>query len=469
MEAAHRWLALLRLELRRSPARWPWVLLVALNGIAYLLFLFAPRSVALWAEASASAMELAYFGAPIAAGLACWAAHRSRRPSVEELLAGTPPAPLPRELVTLAATAIWASAAYLAAISVDLGWVASRATWGHLNPWPPLYGLLATLIATAFGFALGRALPGRSTAAFVAIAVFVGQFASGVTGTLAALGPVPFVDGSTWYEILPDVRLPRTVYRVGLLALGLAAVALTCRARRTAAALAVLALALALPSGAFLAANVPTFNDSLRPYPHLPEDLQSADFREHLALIPYEPVCEEGAVTVCVHPAYAARLPGVAATVNRIAAPLRGLPGVPTRAEQLPFGNIMPNPSGVVGLNLDLDLGERRERLSFLGQIAGRLIADGRGQTQVSQALAVWLLQTTGTVGGDATCEELVNPYGSARGGDPLRDHTREVCQAVAGFTALPAERQRSWVIEHLSAVRAQRPDFVDLADLPGG
>ena len=52
--------------------------------------------------------------------------------------------------------------------------------------------------------------------------------------------------------------------------------------------------------------------------------------------MPYEPVCEEGGIEVCVHPAYETALPETARAMNDLAEPLVGIPGAPTRAEQRP-------------------------------------------------------------------------------------------------------------------------------------
>ncbi|MDP9487234.1 MAG: hypothetical protein M3Q49_15880, partial [Actinomycetota bacterium] len=52
------------------------------------------------------------------------------------------------------------------------------------------------------------------------------------------------------------------------------------------------------------------------------------------ALVPYQPVCEEGEIPVCVHPAYEVALPETARAVNDLVEPLVGISGAPTRAEQ---------------------------------------------------------------------------------------------------------------------------------------
>ena len=54
------------------------------------------------------------------------------------------------------------------------------------------------------------------------------------------------------------------------------------------------------------------------------------------APIPYTPACHSGPLPVCVHPAYRAQLGETAALLNRIAAPVHGAPGAPTRAVQRP-------------------------------------------------------------------------------------------------------------------------------------
>jgi hypothetical protein len=65
--------------------------------------------------------------------------------------------------------------------------------------------------------------------------------------------------------------------------------------------------------------------------------------------IPYTPVCTHSPLPVCLHPAYAAANERTTfdTTVNKIAAPLIGAPGLPVRAEQLP-GEDKGNPGSLL-------------------------------------------------------------------------------------------------------------------------
>lgn len=61
--------------------------------------------------------------------------------------------------------------------------------------------------------------------------------------------------------------------------------------------------------------------------------------------MPYQPVCAEAEIPVCVHPAYQRMLPEVTTLINDTAQPLVGLPGVPVRAEQRRERGINGGPS----------------------------------------------------------------------------------------------------------------------------
>src|SRR5262249_60685681 len=52
----------------------------------------------------------------------------------------------------------------------------------------------------------------------------------------------------------------------------------------------------------------------------------------------YTPVCSHTPLPVCVHPAYdgGSELAVLASLINKIAAPVLGVPGMPARAEQAP-------------------------------------------------------------------------------------------------------------------------------------
>ena len=97
-------------------------------------------------------------------------------------------------------------------------------------------------------------------------------------------------------------------------------------------------------------------------------------------------MCHAAPLSVCVHPAYRAQLGETATLINRIAAPVLGAPGAPTRAVQRPslpgvvhvgarsvlaFAPIdfhdPTNPPGIVA--------------SWVGQVALSLVADNTSPT----------------------------------------------------------------------------------------
>jgi hypothetical protein len=212
-------------------------------------------------------------------------------------------------------------------------------------------------------------------------------------------------------------------------------------------------------------------------------------FAQHLN--PFRPVCVNERIPVCVHPAFKGALPAIAGTVNRVAGPIVGFPGAPTRALDGDIVQILPRdpkpnstrywtrtaalfrrkgmavfsspPRGVVTLSLDSlpDLGS-----SFASQVAGSVISGTgttvpycnptgctRPESPAQDAIAVWLVQRAGFSVIWSELDQAGAPTSAPR-----------VLAAARRFAAMPPGRQRAWLTTHLASLRAGQ---VSLAELP--
>ncbi len=202
------------------------------------------------------------------------------------------------------------------AFLVLTGW---SVTWGSPEPWPVVVGLVAVVAHSAVGFAVGCLLSGRLVAPFFAIAMY---WIQGITvlnqdSPTQFLSPIGQGYGHSVFHEGP--RIPyatQSLWLVGLAALALAVVVLT-RGRAPLPWVALAASTTVTVCAAVLLLMGPVASPEAQGAP-----------------VPYEPVCTDGRIAVCVHPAYERALPETAAAIEKVARPLLGLPGAPTRAEQ---------------------------------------------------------------------------------------------------------------------------------------
>jgi hypothetical protein len=215
---------------------------------------------------------------------------------------------------------------------------ATQATWGGPLLGPPLVGAVAILSLSALGFTIGDLWSSR----FAAPVVGVGLLAAEIwLSSLAAMrNPIGYITPnfaaglsvSVWYGVRSDLVIIQLTFLFGLLAVALASLAI----RRYRASkkvypsiLAVCGIVLMLVSFAGAASSSADIHGI-----RVPLLYHAATDRP----IPYTPVCSRAALPVCVHPAYSAELPQLSALINRLAAPLIGIPGAPVQANQLPTG-----------------------------------------------------------------------------------------------------------------------------------
>lgn len=190
-------------------------------------------------------------------------------------------------------------------------------------------------------------------------------------------------------------------------------------------------------------------------------------------ITPYEPVCEEGRITVCVHPAYEPRLDEIAATTQRMSEPLAGLPGLPERARQIPTSAYAPKPEPEDGMMAFAFGGAAAEA----NQISAGLVRepentyayqvnsydhfqlDPAAVREAEFAIQAWLLRRAG---------EEVECAGSSSGPSMTSrlsvSFSTASCEAAERFTALGTEERREWLEENYAALRAGE---LKLEDLP--
>jgi hypothetical protein len=446
---------LLRIEARRNPAPLVLPLLAALLAITPLAHDLTP--VALWLDRSVDVESSLQLIGPFAAGAAAWTASRERRRVMQDLLASTPRDPFYRTLAAWLVSLGWLAAFYLALATVYLSITATQATWGGPQWWPLLTGLLALIACSAGGLAVGVLLPARFSTPLAAVSTLVvilgvrsmatTSYAAG-PGLLSPLYPVFGLNATVFYAPQPDLALLKMMCYLGVLGLALGVTAWHFRAGRPSlrrASLALLAAGLAITAAAGgLDATarvdghgviVPAFHDA------------AADHA-----VRYTPVCSHTPLPVCVHPAYDGghELAVLTTIINRVAAPLLGTPGMPTRAEQLPAavlsaGGVQGHPP-VLPIQPFTIHGTSLRPASwaefFTDSIALSLVVPAHSliarATPAQRAIALYLLQHA-----HDPASPVLFPA------DPA------VTAAAARLAALRSAARAAWLATHLAAIRA--------------
>jgi hypothetical protein len=427
-----------------------------------------PTGFHVWLDTSSAIRGTVLYVAPLVGGLSAWAAGRDGRRGVGEMLAVTPRPPFHREFANWAGTALVCVAAYWVFAAVMLGLTLPNATWGAPLPGYLIVGTLAVFMASAVGYAVGYCVPSRFTAPLAAMGLFAASVLPSNLGPsyveifdLLSPAPIALVSRTVFMEV-PQVAAQQSLWFLGLGALALAAVALKAWPRSPVAWSALLVAAGTTAAGFGL---LTTHEDlkALSPYSG-----KVGNF------VPFEPVCESGGITVCVHPAYAGLLPEATERLNEAAEPVAGLPGVPTHALQGTADHPLPTgfePEDTARFTLsDYDGGPLRVAASDL---VGGLVADERtwleelpkegplsektcvsayGRTTYSPAqeaqgiVQSWLLMRIGQF------DEI--QYGGA---------CRSSAERRERFAALaPAERE-AWLKENLADLRAGKLTPEDL------
>lgn len=446
--------SLLRLETRRSVGAW---LVLAIPVALWLMFSQGLLKVApLWFETSLIARNSLTLLGPLVAGAAAWMAGRDKRRGLGDLLATTAYPPAARLLTAWLGTTLWGVLGYLVPGVVVVALSASRATWGGPFIGPMLVGLVAIPTCAALGFALGYHLPNHLTAPLGAVALFFGQIIVGeLRAWYAFLSPLVSLSKSVWSGVLPHMDPYQLGFLLGLGGLALGSVALRAQPGRP-ARFACLALALVtIASMALLWRDAPRRGGQSLSLDPRYRALQ-------LNPIPYTPVCAEATVPVCVHPAYQPYLNDTTATINQLLAPVLGLPGVPTRAEQGYVSMLGPRAEPTLWFDIYPQSGYPklaflvanqliRERALSPAAFAANCPAANPSSCHFAQfVIGRWLLRQAGLP--DAGTFSM-----SSDGTDSMRG-------AVDRFAALDPALQRAWLEAHFADLRVGK---VRLEDMP--
>jgi hypothetical protein len=459
---------LMRLELRRSP--WPWMIPL----LAALFFLdpypTAMGYAAVWAvRASVIGNHLVPDLVPFAAGVSAWAGSREVRRNAADLVAATARAGWVRRGAALAAAFCWVLAVFLCFVAVLYAVTGYRATWGGPPLLPVAVGAAELAAACAVGFAAGVLVPSRFTAPLAAVGSYLVSLvafrqALGATGGYALLSPmtsVPNVDAGVFYRF-PDLSIAQVMFLGGVAVagagvLGLPAAAAGRMLRRAAVVVTVAGVA-AAGAGLGLAGTahreargvvIPALHDAASDRP-----------------LPYTPACGRVAgVPVCVHPAFRTYLRDITTALGPVLGEVAGLPGAPTRVQEIPtkdgipiplMGSIatiggsppvfdlpMPDPGGL-GAAAFIDSIRTDFVTTYIAGSGADVLTTG---TPAQRAVEIALLEAAGV-----QKPPHVPPPPAA------------ISAAASRLAALPAAARHAWLAAHLPALRA---GHITLEQLP--
>lgn len=426
---------LVLVEARYNPGLWlcPFLAL----AVGYLAHGALMRGIWIWPDTGLSIQSTLLVIGPLVGGLSAWQAGRNWRRGTEELLVATPRPALVRDLAAWSATVVWHVLAYVVAAGSILVLAYLGDAGGPFTLWPVVVGLMAIVACSSMGYAVGHYLPRGFTAPLVAAVLFLTlQFLSREPSSAIHLAPLGAgLTRSAFYGILPNVFPEQAVWLAGLSWAALGAIAIG--RRRTALTIGFFALSLALAAlGASMLLREPPWADS----------------RQTEARIrPYDPACATGEIPVCVHPAYAKWLPEAAEVVGAISGPFVGIPGGPTRAEQVHTSVVGLEPDGTLQFFLhDADSLEH-----WLALDTARVLVGDDGSTAVAStyssklAIEAWLLRR-----GKGDPEEAIN----------LSETPEKTAAASERFARLAPEQRKAWLREHYADLREGE---VALKDLP--
>jgi hypothetical protein len=462
---------LLRLELRHSVMIWLLPLLGAVfyfdafhKALGYPPFWFVRSSVILH--------ELVPDVSLFAAGVAAWTGSREGRRETADLVTMAARPRWATALASFAGTTIWTLAAFLGCVAALYGATATQASWGGPPWWPVVTGAAVLFAFCALGFAAGLLLPGRFTAPLAALVTFlllivafrvVLNESHPTFALLSPMNSVPHGDAGVFFHYFPDLYIVQIMFFAGIAVavlggLGIATASGSRIVWRTAAVVTALGLAAAgtgvgLAGTARVEANgvvIPAVHDAASDRP-----------------IAYTPVCQQGAIPVCVHPAFRAYLPDIVAALNPLIHEFAGLPGAPVRVEQV-------SSSTVAELSVALSASEIETLVGSSATLTGNppvlhvALAEVPSQPEPpsSQPLATaqgafvgaFIGPPGGTLGDTAQAAiEAALLHNASSLPTPA-------ARAANRFAALAPNVQRAWLATHL---RALRSGHIALAQIP--
>jgi hypothetical protein len=379
--------------------------------------------------------------------------------------------------VTWLATTVWALVGYVVLMGALYSAVARRVSWGGPPWWPVVAMAAGVVLFCTLGYVAGAAFPGRFVAPVAAFGAFVLLSTSSRTGFSGHVGAWSILPNSgqgglgfgsgVFYPFLPDLSIARLIALVGLSAAALGALGLRTsagglRRARLAAAMTLAGLAVGGTAiGLLGTARIEAQGVVIR----------ALDGGESGRVIPSTPVCRDGAVPVCLHPAYRSDLPGITAALDPALRVVADLPGAPSRVTQVAptYGgpsqyetvNIIASPSSfdLVLANLDIRPAgiERLDgqlRFLFFHAFVG---AGPQGGSLAQQAVLAALLSRVGV--SFAAQPGLLAPNPSvtigSNGGVSGPQAGSHIYAVAARFASQPVATQRAWLTSHLTALRS--------------
>jgi hypothetical protein len=501
----------LRTEIRHSAFVWCLPLLA-------VLFIYDPYRTAvgypaLWPLRSTVVLNKFWPDMVVfAAGFSAWAGSREGRRDVGDLLAATARPAWTRQLCSLAGTAFWVVAAFLAGVIVLYVRTSQQATWGGPPVSPVIVGVVGLIMVCAVAFTLGALFPGRFTAPIVAVALMIVTLAAFRQSVNSSGGPIPVLspDGSVpandwglFYRASIGVPVVQVMFMGGVALAAAGLLGLSPRtggtgwrgalsavaaggARLRAVALSLLAAGVALLVAGLALAGTGTGS------PSSGYQIPAIDGSAVSKPIPYSPACSAGAFQVCLHPAYRDYLPQVTSALDAAVTELAGLPGLPARASEVPQTALPPaaaegNGNGQVTAGVyeftmnnavALVPDARTLRDGFQQDIVHAVIVGSSGQVVTTTApdgtKTTGFQQDDGTLAQQAVEDGLLRALGSAPypvggprngpGAQRFQQQQNEVAKAAAKFAGLPAASRHTWLVVSLAALQAGR---ITLAQVP--
>jgi hypothetical protein len=315
----------------------------------------------------------------------------------------------------------------------------------------------------ALGFAAGVLAPGRFTAPLAALAPFlvllvpfrVARNESHPSfALLSPMSSVPHGDAGVFFHYFPDLDIVQTMFFAGIAVAVLGGLGLiTASGNRivwrtaavvTAVGLAATGIGVGLAGTARVEANgvvIPTVHDAASDRP-----------------IAYTPVCQKGAIPVCVHPAFQAYLPDLVAALNPLIRQFAGLPGAPVRVEQSASSTV-PALSVAVSATEFGTLVGASATLTGHPPVLHVALNELPSQPEPPSSQPLQGEQ-------DAFVDAFIGPAGGSVG-DPAQAAIEAALLHDAGslpgaaakaanrFAALGLQAQRAWLATHLAALRS--------------
>jgi hypothetical protein len=494
---------MLRMEIRHSAFMWVIPLLAIL--FVYDPYRTATSYAALWPLRSTVVLNKFWPDIVVfAAGFSAWSGTREGRRNVSDLLATTARPAWTRQLCSLAGTAFWVVATFLAGTVVLYVSIARAATWAGpgiwpVIAWPVIVGVAGMLAICAVAFTFGALLPGRFTAPIVAVGITIVMLAafrqavgdnggsSGAIGVLSPDGSVPGNDWGLFYPVSVGVPIVQVMFMLGVTLAALGVLGLSTRtggvgwrgalsavaaggARLRTFAMSFLAVGVALAVAGFVlaeTANVSDPNSTLQ-IPVIDNALAGS------TPIPYTLACTPAgsAFPVCVHPAYRPYLSWVTGALDPVMAQLSGAPGVPASARDLSASSQVVQQGFAIGqiadgsydfslsstLNFPPTASEVREALQR--DLLTAIIIGSPGKFVSTQDGPVFQ-PNNGTPAQQAVMDGLMQALGTK---PHLKRDSAQVVSAVYRFAALPSATRHAWLVANLAALKAGQ---ITLAQVP--